>query len=80
MLLYFQLFTIKNFKYDKEIKLFSIICFRFGDITCVVAIRDIEAGEEIFTNYGKAYWSKDTTYIFFKDYSYHVKIDLNKFS
>ena len=26
---------------------------RFGDISCVVAKRDIEAGEEIFTNYGK---------------------------
>ena len=28
-------------------------CSRFGDISCVVANRDIEAGEEIFTNYGK---------------------------
>jgi len=26
------------------------------DIACLVALRDIKAGEEIFTSYGKKYW------------------------
>jgi len=36
----------------------AIITLDDKDKVCLVAIRDIEAGEEVFCSYGKKYWKK----------------------
>lgn len=36
----------------------SVITLDDGDHVCLVALRDINAGEEIFCSYGKKYWRK----------------------
>ena len=40
-----------KFKSNAEIQLSG-----YPDTACLVAIRDIKAGEEIFTSYGRKYW------------------------
>ncbi len=43
--------TKSKFKSNAEIQLSG-----YPDTACLVAIRDIKAGEEIFTSYGRKYW------------------------